>query len=166
MSRRSTSTLRDRPVEPRASVSGAFRVHAETFTVETAARLQILDLTDRVMAMVRGFDVQEGLVHLFSMHTTCALFINEHQRALVADIESYLQKVVDPSADWLHNDPEHSDCDRQNAAAHLQALWLGHGLTLQLHGGEVVLGHWQRVLLAELDGPRTRTLRLSVMGAA
>jgi thiamine phosphate synthase YjbQ (UPF0047 family) len=41
---------------------------------------------------------------------------------------------------------------------------LGHSLTLQISGGEVVLGQWQRVLMGELDGPRARTLRVSVMG--
>jgi thiamine phosphate synthase YjbQ (UPF0047 family) len=30
----------------------------------------------------------------------------------------------------------------------------------------VVLGQWQRILMAELDGPRTRTLRVQVMGVA
>jgi secondary thiamine-phosphate synthase enzyme len=51
-----------------------------------------------------------------------------------------------------------------NADAHLRAMILGHSLTLQVSGGEVVLGQWQRILMAELDGPRSRTLRLSVMG--
>jgi thiamine phosphate synthase YjbQ (UPF0047 family) len=46
----------------------------------------------------------------------------------------------------------------------LRALVLGHSLTLQVSGGEVVLGQWQRVLMAELDGPRSRSLRVTVMG--
>jgi len=48
----------------------------------------------------------------------------------------------------------------------LRAMLLGHSLTLQISGGEVVLGKWQRVLMAELDGPRTRTVRLQVLGIA
>jgi thiamine phosphate synthase YjbQ (UPF0047 family) len=71
---------------------------------------------------------------------------------------------VDSAAPWLHNDPQHSDCSRMNAGAHLRALLLNHSLTLQISGGELVLGQWQRVLVAELDGPRTRSLRLQVMG--
>ena len=66
----------------------------------------------------------------------------------------------------MHNDPQHSDCDRVNADAHLRAMLLGHSLTLQVSGGEPVLGQWQRVLVAELDGPRSRTLRVQVMGIA
>ena len=58
----------------------------------------------------------------------------------------------------------HSDCDRRNTDSHLRALLMSPSVTLQVSGGELVLGHWQRVMIAELDGPRTRTFRLQVMG--
>ena len=51
------------------------------------------------------------------------------------------------------------------ADAHLRALLLGHSVTLQVSGGELVLGQWQRVLMAELDGPRARSLRLKILGS-
>jgi secondary thiamine-phosphate synthase enzyme len=164
MPRRSTATVREQPVAAVASASGAFHVRSETLSIDTSSRLQILDITERVMAIVRGLEVKEGLTHVFSMHTTCTLVINEHQRALLEDMTTFLEAAVDRQARWLHNDPRHSDCDRQNADAHLRALLLGHGLTLQVHAGEVVLGQWQRILCVELDGPRTRALRVSVMG--
>lgn len=166
MSKRSTITAREQPVADVTSVSGALGVHAETLTIESHERLELLDLTEQVMSLVRGLQVREGIVSLFSMHTTCSVFINEFQTALLADIRSFLQQVVDRDASWMHNDPAHSDCDRVNADSHLRAIVLGHSLTLQVSGGEVVLGHWQRILMAELDGPRSRTLRVSVMGVA
>lgn len=166
MPRRSTLTVRQRPVETVAQASGAFVVHAETLDVETDERTQVIDLTERIMAAVHKLPVREGTVSLFSMHTTCTLFINEFQQALVADMLTYLEHAVPSEAEWLHNDPDHSDCDRGNADSHLRALLLGHSLTLQVSGGEIVLGQWQRILLAELDGPRRRTLRMSVMGVA
>ncbi len=164
MSKSSTVTVRDQPVADVTSVSGSFRVYGETFTVETEERIHLVDLTDRVMGLVRKLRVKEGIVNLFSMHTTCTVFINEFQTALLTDIKKFLEGVVARDAEWLHNDPEHSDCDRMNADSHLRAMILGHSLTLQVSGGEVVLGQWQRILMAELDGPRSRTLRLSVMG--
>jgi secondary thiamine-phosphate synthase enzyme len=166
MSKRSTVTVRERPVAEVASMTGTFKVHGETFVVPTASRIQIIDLTEQVMAIVRQVRVAEGTVHLFSMHTTCTVFINEFQKALVADIQTFLEQAVDRDALWQHNDPALSDCDRGNADAHLRALLLGHQLTLQVSGGEIVLGQWQRILLAELDGPRSRTMRLQVMGAS
>ena len=100
------------------------------------------------------------------MHTTCAIFINEAQKALHADIMRVLEQVVDRDAEWMHNDPEHSDCDRMNADSHLRAMLLGHSVTLQVSAGEPVLGQWQRMIVAELDGPRARSIRVQVMGVA
>jgi secondary thiamine-phosphate synthase enzyme len=166
MSKQSTITARDQPVVDVTSVSGPLKVHAETLIVETRERVEIFDLTEQVMALVGRLQVREGLVNVFSMHTTCSVFINEFQSALVSDIRSFLQSVVNREAPWLHNDPAHSDCDRVNADSHLRAIVLGHSLSLQVSGGEVVLGQWQRILMAELDGPRARTLRVVVMGVA
>lgn len=164
MSKSSTVTVRETPVLQVRSTAGGLLVSAETLTVQTDRRVELVDLTERVMAYARGTGVREGLVNVWSMHTTCSVFINEAQSALHSDIQHLLEQVVARDAEWKHNDPEHSDCDRFNADSHLRAMLLGHSLTLQLNGGEVVLGQWQRILMAELDGPRARTLRVQVMG--
>src|SRR6185436_17003584 len=111
MSKSSTVTSREQPVADVTSLSGALKVHGETLTIETDHRIQVLDLTERVMSMVRRLRIREGIVHLFSMHTTCTVFINEFQTALLADINHCLEHVVARDAEWMHNDPEHSDCD-------------------------------------------------------
>jgi len=141
-------------------------VRGDTLTVQTHERIELIDVTDRIVAIVGDAAVREGIVSLWSMHTTFAVFMNESQKALHADIKRLLETMVDRDADWMHNDPDHSDCDRLNADAHLRAMLLGHSLTLQISGGELVLGQWQRVLVAELDGPRSRTLRVQVMGVS
>lgn len=166
MSKSSTVTVRATPVGDVSVSSGGFQVHGETFTVQTAGRVELQDVTDRVRDLVRRAGVREGVVSLWSMHTTCAVFINEFQVALVADIKRFLEEMVARDAAWMHNDPAHSDCDRMNADSHLRALLLGHSLTLQVSAGDIVLGQWQRLLMAELDGPRARTLRVQVMGVA
>ncbi len=165
MSKSSTVTVRETPVsDVTSATAGGLSIHGQTLVIETDERLEVVDLTERVMSMVRKLKVREGLVNLWSMHTTCTLFINEFQTALLSDIKSFLEEMVARDAEWMHNDPEHSDCDRMNADSHLRALVLGHSLTLQVSGGEVVLGQWQRILMAELDGPRSRTLRVQIMG--
>ena len=165
MSKSSTVTIRERPVaHVTTATAGGLAIHGETFVVETGQRIELVDLTNRVMELVGRFDVREGLVSLWSMHTTCALFINEFQAALLSDIRHFLEQIVAHDAEWMHNDPKHSDCDRLNADSHLRAMLLGHSLTLQVSGGEVVLGQWQRILMAELDGPRARSIRAQVWG--
>ena len=158
-------TLRDTPVQA-ASVSGPLVVHSESLLVQTDKRIELVDITNVVMERIRQSNVREGLASLWSMHTTCALLINEAQKALHVDILRVLEQVVDRDAEWMHNDPQHSDCDRMNADSHLRAMLLGHSVTLQISSGNLVLGQWQRVLVAELDGPRARSLRVQVMGVA
>ena len=167
MSKGSTVTAREMPVLDLASATaGGLIVHGETLVIQTNQRIELVDLTDRVMAYVRQLNIREGLVSLWSMHTTCAVLINEFQTALLADIKRLLEDVVARDAEWMHNNPDHSDCDRMNADSHLRAMLLGHSLTLQISGGELVLGQWQRILAAELDGPRARTLRIQAFGVA
>ncbi len=167
MSKSSTVTAREAPVLDRASAAaGGLTVHGETLVIQTNQRIELVDLTDRIMEFVRRLGIREGLVSLWSMHTTCAVLINEFQTALLSDIKRLLEEVVARDAEWMHNDPDHSDCDRMNADSHLRAMLLGHSLTLQISGGELVLGQWQRILAAELDGPRARTLRIQAFGIA
>ena len=164
MTKSSTVTERETTVAEATRHAGALTIHGETIVVPTDQRVEVVDLTDRLMDFVRRIDVREGIVNVWSLHTTCAVFINESQTALVSDIKRFLEHVVARDAAWLHNDPEHSDCDRMNADAHLRALLLGHSMTLQISAGEIVLGQWQRILMAELDGPRARSLRVQVWG--
>jgi len=167
MSKSSTVTVRENPVEAVASAkAGGLTIQGETLVVQTDQRVEVVDLTDRIMEFVRRCNMREGFVSIWSMHTTCTLFINEFQAALLSDIKRFLETMVARDAEYMHNDPQHSDCDRMNADSHLRAMLLGHSLTLQISGGEVVLGQWQRVLMAELDGPRARSLRVQVFGVS
>jgi secondary thiamine-phosphate synthase enzyme len=157
-------TTRRGPVNDGAAPAGQVVMRGETLVVDTRQRLELIDLTDRIMSFVHQTGIAEGLASVWSLHTTCALFINESQTALLADIERFLERMVARDEDWLHNDPEHSDCDRRNADAHLRALLLGHSLTMQVSNSDLVLGQWQRIMMAELDGPRSRSIRVQVWG--
>ena len=85
MSKSSTVTVRETPVEKVASATaGGFVIHGENFVIDTDDRIELVDLTDRVMNFVRQFKIREGMITLWSMHTTCAVFINEFQRASIA----------------------------------------------------------------------------------
>ena len=158
-------TVRATPVQG-ISTTGPVVVHGESLLVQTDQRIELVDITDLVTERVRHSGIREGNASLWSMHTTCALIINEAQKALHDDIIRVLEQVVNRDAAWRHNDPEHSDCDRMNADSHLRAMFLGHSVTLQVSAGEPVLGQWQRILVAEMDGPRARTVRVQMIGIA
>ena len=165
MSKSSTVTVRDTPVQKVATATaGGLVIHGENFVIDTDERIELVDLTDKVMTYVRQFDIQEGMITpVVDAHDLRGV----HQRVPARAARRH-QEVPRgdgrPRRYYMHNDPDHSDCDRMNADSHLRAMLLGHSLTLQISGGEVVLGQWQRILMAELDGPRARTLRVQVWG--
>jgi secondary thiamine-phosphate synthase enzyme len=80
------------------------------------------------------------------------------------DVKSYLDHLVPAGRDWRHNDPRYSDCERQNADSHLRGMVLGQSLCLQVRNSAVLLGTWQSIILAELDGPRSRSMSVQVTG--
>jgi secondary thiamine-phosphate synthase enzyme len=148
------------------TVTGAYRVSSTVVKVQTDNREELKNLSEMVRDFVKSSGVRAGSVIISSLHTTCAIFINEWQDALIHDVRTYLQSLCAAGTYYRHNDPAWSDCDRHNADSHLRSLMLGMNLTLQIADGEVVLGEWQSVILAELDGPRERTIRLQAMGVA
>ncbi len=147
------------------TVTGAYRVSSTVAKVQTESREELFNLTQIIRDFVRASGIRAGSVIVSSLHTTCAVLINEWQDALLHDVRTYLQGLATGTY-YRHNDPEWSDCDRHNADSHLRSLLLGMNLTLQIAEGEVVLGKWQSVILAELDGPQERTIRLQAMGVA
>ena len=144
--------------------SGPYTVASSMIKFETRERLELHNLTEQVREFVKGSGIRDGQIIVASMHTTCAVFINEWQDALLFDIQTHLEDIVSRGGYYRHNDPEWSDCDRENADSHLRTLVLGTHLVLPVADSELVLGEWQSVILAELDGPRERNIRLQIMG--
>lgn len=148
----------------RASHQGQFRVLHWGLDWATSERFELLNITERIQDAVRRSGIREGLVHLQSLHTTTARFLNEWQEALRHDIKQLLEQLVNRAAHWRHSDPRYSDCDRGNADAHLRSLLLGQTLCLQIREARLLLGSWQSIILAELDGPRSRQVAVQICG--
>jgi secondary thiamine-phosphate synthase enzyme len=139
----------------------AFR---DTVTIRTVENQQFVDVTKQVQEVVERSGIRNGTLLVNSLHTTIALFMNEFQTALLDDLGSLLQRLVPRRDGYVHDDPRYSDCDRGNAHAHLRSMLLGRTIALAVADGEPLLGQYQSVILAELDGPRDRKLQVQVVG--
>ena len=142
----------------------SLKVVRQTLTLLSEKRTQVLDLTKQIRDILIGADVKEGILLANSLHTTCALFVNEFQGALVEDLKNMLERLVADDGGYQHDDPRYSDCERGNAASHLRAALLGRSIAVGISGGELSLGRFQSILFAELDGPRTRSIDVQIMG--
>ena len=143
---------------------GMVKVFSKTVLVKTNERTELVNLTDEIRRMFESTGVVDGYIQVSSLHTTAGLFINEWQDALLVDIKSMLEQIVPRENYYKHNDPEHSDCDRHNADSHLRNVVLGHSLSVPVAEGNLVLGQWQSVILAEFDGPNERKVFIQVFG--
>jgi secondary thiamine-phosphate synthase enzyme len=151
--------------QPKVEVStGTYRVVSTVIQVQSDEREELCNLSQTVRDFVKTAGIRDGMVMVSSLHTTSAIFINEWQEALVHDMKTYLSSLISKDDYYRHNDPAWSDCDRHNADSHLRSLLLGTSLSLQIGGGALILGEWQSVIMAELDGPRERTIRIQAMG--
>jgi secondary thiamine-phosphate synthase enzyme len=140
--------------------TAALQCCLETLAYQTRDRLELVNITRDINEVISKHGFKAGLVIVQSLHTTTAIFINEFQHALVEDMKSFLERLVGRFDSWRHND----DCERKNADSHLRAMVLGHTLSVPIRDGALALGNWQSVILAELDGPRERSVQVQVLG--
>ncbi len=132
-------------------MTGRIRVRSEQ-------REQLLDITAAVRRWLRENAAGEGLLRLWAMHTTCGLVVNEGADPDVArDIVATLRRLLPHAGDYRHAEG--------NSDAHLKTLLCGPGETLIVQDGDLVLGTWQHLFLAEWDGPRERTIALAFVPA-
>ena len=124
--------------------------------VETGERYELVSITDEVRRAVRDAGVEEGLCVISSTHTTAAVTVNEdYDRDVPRDLASASRAFLEA----LDVRFEHAE---GNSDSHLLSSLFGQSQTLLVRDGELDLGRWQGVFLAEFDGPRSRRVRVAV----
>ena len=150
-------------------VEPVFATFTDAVALRTQARRQVIDVTELVAERVRQSGIREGLVSVQSHHTTTAIVVNENEPLLLGDFERLLERLCPAAGPYDHDDlarrGDVSPDERPNGAAHCRSLLLGTGQALHVSGGVLQLGRWQRLLLLELDGPRSRTVSIVVLGS-
>ena len=140
------------------------KVFNASFTLNSEEGTEVTDITKLVSEAVQQFPISAGIALINTLHTTCAVFINEFQSALIDDLKGLVEKLVPERGGYRHDDPRFSDCERGNAHSHLRAALLGRSVALGVNNGELTLGRFQSVIFAEFDGPRKRDIAIQVIG--
>ena len=140
------------------------KVFNTSFTLQSEGCTEISDITKIVREAIQQFPGSAGIALINTMHTTCALFINEFQSALIDDLKGLVERLVPERAGYRHDDPRFSDCERGNAHSHLRAALLGRSIAVGVSDRELTLGRFQSIIFAEFDGPRKREIAVQVIG--
>lgn len=127
--------------------------------VSTNDRYEFVTITDDVKKAVRETGIEDGFCIISSTHTTAAITVNEdYDRDVPRDLTA-ASKAFISSLDVSFKHAE------GNSDSHLLTSLFGQSQHLLVRGGELDLGRWQGIFLAEFDGPRSRTVRVAVAEA-
>ncbi|MBV8367022.1 MAG: type 2 isopentenyl-diphosphate Delta-isomerase [Candidatus Eremiobacteraeota bacterium] len=149
---------------------GDAALRSERLHYRTEGASKFHDITEDVAAAVKRSGVRNGLVHVYSTHTTAAIRINENEELLLGDFERFLERVA-PAGNGAY---EHDDIPRRvgvapdepvNGHSHCRHLLLSSSETLPVVEGVIALGRWQRIFLIELCSSRERDVVVQVIGA-
>ncbi len=143
------------------------RAHTKYLTFNTDERRELVRITDEVAACCRESGIAEGMLLVSAMHITAAVFINDDEPGLHADIEEWVQRLAPgPSADGRTRGPDyrHHRSGEDNGDAHLKNLLLGHQVIVPITEGKLDLGPWQQIFYYEFDGRRAKRLVLKAIG--
>ena len=131
-------------------------VKSYSLKINTNKNFEIIDITSQINNLI---DIEEGIISIFSRHSTSAIVVNENESGLLKDLEFTLDNLIRDKFSYQH------DRIDNNARSHLKSFLLSSGESMPIKNGKLDLGTWQSVFFIELDGPRaSRTVTLTMVG--
>jgi len=126
--------------------------------VKTSRRVEIVDITRDLNELIKSNNFKKGIINIFTRHSTSAIAINENESGLVNDFQNTLESVIPTGDNYKHNQIDN------NADSHIRAFFIGSSESIPVQNGSMNLGTWQSVFFVELDGPRNRTVIVTLIG--
>ncbi len=155
------------------SKEGKVGVFSGEIVVSTKEALEFYDVTDEVAGILQDHGVKQGIVTVYTAHTTTALKINEKESGFFEDFKKFMKKLLPADDEYQHNDFDVRDpatfCEMgeecANGHSHCQQMLVGSASeTIPVKDGKMLLGRWQRIFLVELDHARERTIHVQAIG--
>jgi secondary thiamine-phosphate synthase enzyme len=124
------------------------------------SRRGFVNITPQVEDCLRESGVQDGMVLVNAMHITASVFINDDERGLFGDFETWLEKLAphEPVSQYAHNAGE------DNADAHLKRSIMGREVVVAITKGRLDFGPWEQIFYGEFDGGRKKRVLVKIIG--
>jgi len=133
----------------------------EYLVFDTNNRVEFINITNDIEALVERSGVQEGLCLASAMHITASVFINDDERGLHADFEEWLENLAPhgPISKYRHN-----RTGEDNADGHLKRTIMGREVVVAITGGRLDFGPWEQIFYGEFDGKRRKRVLVKIIG--
>jgi secondary thiamine-phosphate synthase enzyme len=161
-------------------------IYHETFKIQSDRRPTFDDVTEQVQDVLKRSGLKEGILLVFSQHTTCSVMIQEAAddvnyygtELLMQDLVNVMEKIIPTcrtEGQYLHPGPKHivaahgrneEACWSLNTDAHLRSVIMGRSVTIPVENGEMLLGEFGRIYFADFDQVRARerNVRVQIVG--
>lgn len=131
-------------------------IFQDSIKINTNKQFEIVDITSQVNDLLK---INNGIVNIFTKHSTSAIVVNENESGLLRDLEFILDEIVSDKFRYQH------DFIDNNARSHLKSFLLSSSESIPVNDNNLNLGTWQSVFFIELDGPRnSRTVDVTQIG--
>jgi len=127
---------------------------------KTNEKIEIVNITQQVEAVVRESEIKEGLCLVNSMHITASVFINDEESGLKEDYKKWLEEL----APYEVKRYKHNLTGEDNAHAHLKRQIMGREVVVAVTEGRLDLGTWEQIFYGEFDGRRRKRVLVKIMG--
>ena len=161
--------------------------YEQSFTIQSDTRVTFHDVTDEVKKIARSCPINDGIVLVYSQHTTCSVFVQEQsddtnfygEQFILQDLVNALSKIIptcETEGQYLHPGPMHIKIAKEeraeeawwslNTDAHLRSVLIGRSVNIPLSKNELILGEFGRIYFADFDQTRARqrTVRIHIVG--
>jgi secondary thiamine-phosphate synthase enzyme len=136
-------------------------IYTDQFSISSKGNSEVLDITDRVQAVVSKHKLNEGQATVFVIGSTASITTTEFEPGLRRDIPEALERIAPQSHRYHHDDTWHDG----NGHSHVRASIMGCSLTIPFINGQLMLGPWQQVVLVDHDNrSRQRTVVVQLIG--
>jgi secondary thiamine-phosphate synthase enzyme len=164
----------------------AMSVYHVSFKIQSDRRPTFHDVTDQVQEALKKSGIKDGILVVFSQHTTCSVMIQEASddinywgtELLMQDLVSVLENIIPTcrtEGQYLHPGSKHIEAAAGrnelpawslNTDAHLRSILMGRSESIPVVDGKLELGEFGRIYFADFDQVRARerTIRVQIVG--
>ena len=135
--------------------------HRKELWFNLPKRRAFVNITGEVQAAIDESGIREGLVLINAMHISASVFINDDERGLMTDWETWLEKLAPEKP---HNQYRHNDTGEDNADAHLKRTVMGREVVCAITEGKLDFGPWEQIFYGEFDGKRKKRVLVKIIG--
>jgi secondary thiamine-phosphate synthase enzyme len=161
-------------------------VYHDCFQIQSDRRPTFHDVTQQVQEALRKSGIQNGILLVFSQHTTCSVLLQEASddvnywgtELLMQDLVNVLESIIPTcrtEGQYLHPGPKHIQAAAGrdelpswslNTDAHLRSVIMGRSQSIPVIDGAMLLGEFGRIYFADFDQVRARerNVRVQIVG--